>query len=470
MLHVPEVRDEPNSTRLFNIDPTIGLFSDPYGQHHAEIISDTLVDSKSDGAVCCQFSYKGNLLAAGSSSGMCSIWDMGSRRVARRLKGHVQTVTSIRLAELQEPLTLSPAAYSWFSWDRSGRYLVTASADYRCLVWDLKDGNQKRAIPFDTPLALVRVGSSHRPSIAALTQSGTFIYMTFSEDDFGGALEVLRLQNFADPEGHLTEAIEKEKVTALCFAPGGTILVLGTSRGFLIVLDVSTMQVQSAQRVVNSGIRTLQTDRKGCDLVLSANDRTIRVYTIESEQGIIEVTNEQKFSDYVETSPWAQGALSADGQYVIGGSAGSKNAHHIYLWNRHLGNLIKRLEGEMDGLLDLVAHPLIPMLASVGASGAIYIWTPNYRQTYSALAPDFTELSDNEEYEERESEFDEQETPPKPINESETNDEDVDVAGITALTYFDDTGTPGAFVLPLTTGEPATEDEADEYWEWRIDV
>jgi COMPASS component SWD1 len=46
------------------------------------------------------------------------------------------------------------------------------------------------------------------------------------------------------------------------------------------------------------------------------------------------------------------------------------------------------------------------------ASGHVYIWATNYTENWSAFAPDFKELEENEEYTEREDEFDIVSNPP----------------------------------------------------------
>ncbi|KAJ3023968.1 chromatin binding protein [Thoreauomyces humboldtii] len=212
--------------------------------------------------------------------------------------------------------------------------------------------------------------------------------------------------------------------------------------------------------------------RQTRDLVVNANDKSIRVFTVREEAGEILLENEQRFLDSVNPLPWAQATFSADGEFVLGGSD-VKYAHRIYMWNRHVGNLVKVLDGDRDGLTDLSAHPYKPMLASVCASGKVFIWTANFKPRYSALAPEFQELEENLDYEERESEFDTDEDEPLKRRKEEVADaQDIDIVTIARVNTYDDGDTADAFILPINfrSQEAATHETDEPPWQWHIKV
>ncbi|KAG0040246.1 chromatin binding protein [Podila clonocystis] len=103
---------------------------DPFEQDFPEVIEDTLEDGP---AVTVKFNRRGTLLAAGCSDGSIVVWDFDTRGVSRSLLGHVKTITSL-------------------SWSRNGRYLLSSSRDWNCIVWDLLTGSKKHTVRFDTPV------------------------------------------------------------------------------------------------------------------------------------------------------------------------------------------------------------------------------------------------------------------------------------------------------------------------------
>ena len=87
-------------------------------------------------------------------------------------------------------------------------------------------------------------------------------------------------------------------------------------------------------------------------------------------------------------------------------------------------------KGEM--LLDVVWHPVRPLIASV-SSGVVSIWSQNQVENWSAFAPDFKELDENVEYEERESEFDLEDEDKSIVSVKDDKDEELDAIDVTTV-------------------------------------
>lgn len=67
-----------------------------------------------------------------------------------------------------------------------------------------------------------------------------------------------------------------------------------------------------------------------------------------------------------------------------------------------------------------------PILASI-SSGVVSVWSQNQVENWSAFAPDFKELDENVEYEERESEFDQSDEDKSVEMSQEKKEEDIEV-------------------------------------------
>ncbi|CAI5463272.1 unnamed protein product [Closterium sp. Yama58-4] len=113
----------------------------------------------------------------------------------------------------------------------------------------------------------------------------------------------------------------------------------------------------------------------------------------------------KEYQDAVNRVQWRSACFSGDGEFVVGGVA-ARGEHKIHIWNRAFGQLVRILEGPKEALADLLWHPTRKVIASLAGSGSIYLWAQDYRESWSAFAPDFRELEENEEYAEREDEFD----------------------------------------------------------------
>lgn len=161
---------------------------------------------------------------------------------------------------------------------------------------------------------------------------------------------------------------------------------------------------------------------------MNSQDRVIRVFNTEivlsCPEGV-EPEPSQKLQDLVNRTLWKKCAFSGDGEFIV---AGSSRQHALYIWERSIGSLVKILHGTKGELLvDVVWHPIRPIICSV-ANGLVSIWSQTHVENWSAFAPDFQEIDENIEYEERESEFDlDDEDKEELLNTSQDQQEELEI-------------------------------------------
>ncbi|KAG0097858.1 hypothetical protein BGZ93_001810, partial [Podila epicladia] len=405
---------------------------DPFEQDFPEVIEDTLEDGP---AVTVKFNRRGTLLAAGCSDGSIVVWDFDTRGVSRSLIGHVKTITSL-------------------SWSRNGRYLLSSSRDWNCIVWDLLTGTKKHTIRFDTPVLNAQFHPKNNSVfIAALHQEKPVIV------DFSEGIKRQPIQSSSHDAGEQNDAPSKGPASwtlVVTYDRHGKKIYTGSSRGHITIYDEETRNTLYEIRPTTSAIKNIQFSRRGKDFVVNSNDRVIRVFSVKDDGPPEQL---HKFQDLVNRIQWNQCCLSSDSDYVIGGSA-HQAEHNIYIWDKIGGNLVKILEGPKEPLEDVAWHPIRPIVASVSNYGTIHIWATNYQENWSAFAPDFKELEENIDYEEREDEFDI--VPEEEASKRKHDDEDVviDVTTIEKINPFNDSDSEDEeemFYLPLLPGDQKDE-------------
>ncbi|XP_017687570.1 PREDICTED: retinoblastoma-binding protein 5 [Lepidothrix coronata] len=212
----------------------------------------------------------------------------------------------------------------------------------------------------------------------------------------------------------------------------------------ILVLKTDTQDLVASFRVTTgtsntTAIKSIEFARKGSCFLINTADRIIRVY---DGREILTCGRDgepepmQKLQDLVNRTPWKKCCFSGDGEYIVAGSA---RQHALYIWEKSIGNLVKILHGTRgELLLDVAWHPVRPIIASI-SSGVVSIWAQNQVENWSAFAPDFKELDENVEYEERESEFDiedEDKSEPEQTGADAAEDEEVDVTSVDPIAAF----------------------------------
>nr|AFK42526.1 unknown [Lotus japonicus] len=368
---------------------------------------------------CIAFDRRGTLLAAGCNDGSCVIWDFITRGIAKVLSddGCSSPITSI-------------------CWSKFGHRILVSAADKSLTLWDVMSGKKiTRIVLQQTPLqARLHPGSSTpsvcltcplscAPMIVDLNTGNTTLLKVSVSETCNGPTPPLR--------NKCSDGVTSFTPTAACFNKYGNLVYVGNSKGEILISDYKDGKVRAL--VPTSGgsvIKNIVFSRNGQYLLTNSNDRVIRIYenllplkgevkalddmgenltdlsSIEALKAVGSkcLTLFREFQDSITKVHWKAPGFSGDGEWVVGGSA-SKGEHKIYVWDR-AGHLVKILEGPKEALVDLAWHPVHPIVVSVSLNGLVYIWAKDYTENWSAFAPDFKELEENEEYVEREDEFD----------------------------------------------------------------
>ncbi|KAH7652445.1 COMPASS component SWD1 protein [Dioscorea alata] len=402
---------------------------------------------------CIAFNRRGTLLAAGCVDGSCVIWDFETRGVAKELrdKDCVAPITSV-------------------CWSKFGHHILASATDKSLTLWSVLSGEKIARVTLQqtTLLARLHPGSctpsvclacplSSAPILVDLnTGSSTVLPVTMS--DVGTGTTPHPRNKFSDGSPPFTP-------TAATFNKCGDLIYVGNSKGEVLIVDSKNIRVQAIIPIPGgSVIKNIVFSRNGQYLLTNSNDRVIRVYeNLLSQKGaandLEEMSNAspvnefqgieklkavgskclilfREFQDAVTKMQWKAPCFSGDGEWVVGASA-NKGEHKLYIWDR-VGHLVKILEGPKEALTDLAWHPVRPLVVSVSVAGLVYIWAKDYTENWSAFAPDFKELEENEEYIEREDEFDLVPDTEK-VKESEINEDDeVDIMTVEKDSTFSD--------------------------------
>src|SRR5271169_5539199 len=115
---------------------------DPFAQDYPEALTASFNFGH---ATCLRFNHSGSHVGVGLVDGAVIIWDTATSGVARVLKAHTRTVQSLWYSNVTSLILTS-------SWSSDGRYLLSAARDWKCVLWDLKDGSRVRTTILDGPI------------------------------------------------------------------------------------------------------------------------------------------------------------------------------------------------------------------------------------------------------------------------------------------------------------------------------
>ncbi|KAI1837142.1 hypothetical protein DTO006G1_5960 [Penicillium roqueforti] len=410
----------------------------------AQEYPDTLTEKLSSGhATCLSFNHKGDYLASGRVDGTVVIFDIETNGVARKLQGHTRQIQSL-------------------SWSRDGRYLLTSSQDWKCILWDLKDGSRVRTVRFEAPVYIAELHPfNHLLFVASLFEDQPVLVDVSSTKPIKRILPSAPLRPQAPDGEELDPAVAakqaaqdaKHSTCVTIFTAFGNHIIAGTSKGWINIIETQTCTTIHSMRLCNGVVILLRLASNGRDLLVNSSDRVIRTVLmpdlsqlgIDLEPSAIKLHVEHKFQDVVNRLSWNHVTFSSTGEFV---TATTFMNPDIYVWERRHGSLVKILEGPREELGVVVWHPSRPMVVACGLeTGCIYTWSIVSPQKWSALAPDFGEVEENVEYMEAEDEFDVH--PAEQVHQRRLDQEDEEPDAMTLDSVEGDADGVEPFNLPV---------------------
>ncbi|KAJ8901633.1 hypothetical protein NDN08_003841 [Rhodosorus marinus] len=367
--------------------------------HRSSLLKDSLkselperMDDYLEGgkAICLRFNRHGNILAAGTEEGEVVLWDFDTRSIAMKLDGRSGSINSITFPS---PMT--------------GERLISGSAGGCIRFWNVVEGTSS-VLKLDSEVVRLESSRIRADEVLVTAASGPPKLLIWEEtegdDSPAKVSRAIALENEED------EAIDPKKKQdyVTVFSQLGARVLSCRAHGLLreftlqrgedgraLAID-KTRKVDLPNRTV---VKEIVFAQDGSRFLVNSADRQIRVFDAE------DLCVLACFNDVVNRSQWRCAIFSGQGDHILGGSTGAE--HKLHIWRLVDGQLDKTLDGPKEGIGGLLWHPKRPVAVSLGVSyGGIYIWMKSQAQNWAAFAPNFKEIDENKDYDEKEDEFD----------------------------------------------------------------
>jgi COMPASS component SWD1 len=123
---------------------------------------------------------------------------------------------------------------------RNGRYILSSSRDWNCIIWDLQTGKRAYTIAFSSPIIEAQFHPRNKMLFAAIAQCEAPFVVTLEE----GKWSKTQLRIGTEDKPAIARFIVSETSTVV-FSPDGEHILFGTTKGSIFVYNVDSKSVIS---------------------------------------------------------------------------------------------------------------------------------------------------------------------------------------------------------------------------------
>lgn len=225
------------------------------------------------------------------------------------------------------------------------------------MLWDLKDGSRVRTVRFEAAIFIAELHpQNHMKFAAALFEDQPVLVDMSTDIPVKHTLPTIPRRSPMERENVSEKQAAqdaKQTTTVTLFTPSGDHIIAGTNKGWLNIIDATTHEMKYSFRVGNNILVLIRLTQSGRDMVLNSSDRIVRTIPLPDfsdpklDFDALQLAVEHKFQDLVQRLSWNHVTFSSSGEYV---AASTWMNHHIYVWERGQGSLVKILEGTREEL------------------------------------------------------------------------------------------------------------------------
>lgn len=345
----------------------------------------------------------GHYIASGLINGLIIIIDSWTHNISAILRGHSKGVANLK-------------------WVYNGQEvgLISRSSSWQVIHWKLQNGK------FELFQEYKFVGGV---GYCDWFISGNEVWLMVAKVD-GQIVLVDPQSRMVDIDLSTTEGANEGTCQCFSIVMNGKYAILGTSKGWIQILDISERKIVKSFKISPSNIKnidiviqahyegdgSLEYGEELCSLsrmVVNSSDKVLRQYVItnwSTETPIEEwsLDLEHKYQDVVNQVQWNNIKLGTSGEYLCASTKShGGSSHEIFVWETSMGSLVQILEGSQEELYSVDwCGRKCEIVATGFDTGTLYFWGIQIEPKWSALAPDFEEIEQNIDYIEQEDEFD----------------------------------------------------------------